>query len=167
MGRVLSWSWPSGLRPAGCIFIGVRWAQAHLDSLAGKEQTVGDRGTQNHRSPEGGGWVAEAEQMTFRLRIPNRPNLGKIEGGPFMARERVWPMLKRTVSAARRLYADRNVDRHDHNGRTDGNTDAEHGDIVSAAGNPWRGRSGDARVRFSLQGRTDTFQTTVLGKVLR
>ncbi len=35
--------------------------------------------------------------MTFRLRIPNRPNLGKIEGGPFMARERVWPMLKRTV----------------------------------------------------------------------
>ena len=73
-------SWQSRLWHTGCMFIGVRWAQAHLDSLAGKEQTVGNRGTQNHRSPKGDGWVTEAEQTTFRLRIPSSLNVEKIEG---------------------------------------------------------------------------------------
>ncbi len=67
--------WPLRLWHASCVCIAVRWAQAHLDSLAGKEQTVGNRGTQNHRSPNGDGWVAEAEQTTFRLRIPSRLHL--------------------------------------------------------------------------------------------
>ena len=61
--------------------------------------TVGRKATDRCR--DGDGWVAEAEQMTFRLRIPNRLNLGKIEGGSVcptvlvMARERVWPIRER------------------------------------------------------------------------
>ena len=55
---------PRRLWHVGCIYIVVRWAQAHLDSFAGKEQTVGNRGAQNHRSSKGDGWVAEAKQFS-------------------------------------------------------------------------------------------------------
>ena len=72
MGYVVE-SWPRRLWHTSCLYIAGRWAQAHLDSLAGKEQTVGNRGTQNHRSPQGDGWVAEAKLEIFRMQHTSLP----------------------------------------------------------------------------------------------
>ena len=102
-GNGIRVAWPPRLWHSGCIFVGVRWAQAHLNSLAGKEQTVGGPRDAKPQIAQGRwlGCRGRADDLpvanTKQTELREDRRWERVLHRPFMARERVWPMLKRTV----------------------------------------------------------------------